>query len=292
MTINHFLGVENELQERICSLETIIEEHEKQKKRLLHDFDNFKGECADHETKLKLKSDQQIALLSKDLQQYQLEFETKASAFESLIKAFEKDKEDTIIDLTNTHQYELANLIKTQQSQLGNRELQLTTELEALRVKYSSDLENAETAYSDLKNIKDTMESDYEEKFKKSKTLYEKEIELLKQNQTDANSEKQNALESKLEKLTKDFQFQEAQYRHRINGLLEDLSTSEDTINKLKADITSLSADGASSSSQRDSLLTQVSRCRNCFKNTKNGRLKFAISLGCFSTYLLFSSDY
>lgn len=255
---NHYSGVEAELREKICSLEHSIEEHEKQKKRLLHEFDKFKSDCADHESQVTSANNQKIATLSKELQNYQIEFEQKATAFEKLIATFEHDSDETVEDLKKAHQIEISNLIKTQQSHSSTRELELAKELESARLRYTSEIERLSNAHSELKDAKAELEKDYEENFKKSKALYEKELEILQQNQSEIHSSKHKLLQEQIDKLTKDFRFQEAQYRQRIDTLLNDLSASEDTINDLKTKNASLNTENSSISSERVSLNSQV----------------------------------
>lgn len=247
-------GLESEFQERISLLEHSIEQHEKQKKRLLHDFDAFKGECADHEAEIKAEQDLKVTSLTQMLQQTQQEFEVKMKSFETIMGAFEQDRDETLAEMQRTHKIEIDNLLKTQQSQSSD----VHGQLEALKQRYSAELEQAKSLYNELKTNKDEMETDYEEKLKKSKALYEKELELLRQNQSDTMNDKQKMLQDKIDKLTKDMQFQEAQARHRIDGLVNDISVSEETIIKLKADLECLDLKHTNAAEQRDALMAQV----------------------------------
>ena len=181
-------GLEAELQERITSLEHSLEKHEKQKKKLLFDFDAFKGECADHEAEVKADSDKRIASLSLELEQAQQDFANKMKSFETLIGAVEQERNEAIEDLKKTHQKELENLLNSHNSKSSDA----LNELDALKIKFSVELQQAHLKYDDLKTSKDTMENDYEEKLKKSKALYEKELELLRENQNQNLNQNQN----------------------------------------------------------------------------------------------------
>ena len=247
-------GLEAELQERVTSLEHSLEKHEKQKKKLLFDFDAFKGECADHEAEVKADSDKRIASLSRELEHTQQDFASKMKSFETLIGAVEQERNEAIEDLKKVHQKELENLLNSHNSKSSDA----LNELDALKIKFSVELQQAQLKYDDLKTSKDTMENDYEEKLKKSKALYEKELELLRENQNQNLNEKQNFLQEKLDKLTKDFQFQEAQYRQRIDSLVNEISVSEETIAKLKADLECLDMKHSNVVEQKDSLTAQV----------------------------------
>lgn len=246
--------VEADLRKKIQSLETSLEEYEKQRKNLLHDFDEFKGTCADREMKLKAEHHQKMSGLSKELQLCQKEFAGKMNNFESLIAAFEREKEESIADLRKAHQLEVDNLLKTQRSQTST----VASELETIKAKYAEELAQAREALSQLKSDKAEMENDYEEKLKKAKTLYEKELELLRKDQSQTFNEQQSLLQQKLEKLTKDFQFQEVQYRKRIDDLLGDISESDSTIADLRSQLSELSLKHSSTSDEVNTLLTQV----------------------------------
>ena len=255
-----FTGVEAELRERITSLEHNIEEQEKQKRKLLHDFDAFKDQCADTELALKSASEQKVAALSKELQHYQQEFETKTSTFEELLTAFEQQKEQSIEELKRLHQIEVSNLLKAQQSESSTRELQLTNELEAFKAMHAAKVLEAESDYNNLKAAKNEMEGDYIDQLRKAKLLYEKELELLERRNNDADSDTQKRLQEKIDRLTKDIQYQEVQHKQRVEGLLNDLSVSEDLVNSLRVEISSLTSQNSNLSNERVSLLDQVCR--------------------------------
>lgn len=246
------------MRERISLLESHIEEHEKQKKKLLHDFDEFKDECANHETQLQSEHNHRISVVSKELLNYQKEFESKIKNFEALVQAFELEKTEAIADLKRIHQKEIDDILKTQMSKSSDNEQKLADELELLKTKHIAELQQATSNYDKLKIEKEQLELDYEEKFKKSKTLYENELELLRQSQNDQSSEKQKVLQDKIDRLTKDFQFQQAQFRHRIDGLVNDLSVSEDTINQLKSNLDILTTQKSDATEELANLRAQV----------------------------------
>lgn len=265
-----YSGVETDLRRKLQSLEENIEEHEKQKKTLLDSIDRMKDEWTDRESTLQTKYSQQVSSLSKQLEQCQGEFEHKMTAFESLIAEFEKEKMDAMSELKKCHQLEMENLLKAQR----NESTGIAEELISLKEKYTTDTTQLKSSYDSLKSAKDTMESDYEEKLKKMKGFYDKEIELLKSNHSESFGEREAFLQVKLEKLTKDLQFQEVQSRKRIDSLLEEVSQAEGAVADSKSQISQLQREQSAYQQQIEQLTNQVgysllivifTRQRNCF---------------------------
>lgn len=245
---------EADLKLRIEALESTVEEYEKQRKKLLHDFDAYKDECANHEDALTSEHQQKISSVSKELQKCQNEFTKQVAAFEALMQAFEQEKSDAIDDLQKAHQVEIENLLRTQQSQSDA----VSSELDILKAQHREESNNLQEAYNKLKQEKEDIHTDYDEKLAKLKAFYEKELESIQKSQTSSFAEQNSHLQQHIDKLTKDYQFQEVQYRQRIDGLVKELAEAESRISDLDLQNTSLSSQSSSAADTVNNLMTQV----------------------------------
>jgi len=248
------IGQEADLRRKIESLEKALEEHDKQKRQMLSEFEQFKATTAKQEADLISDHNHKVVALTKEIQMCQTEFEDRLGAFENLISAFNKEKSDALSDLRKSHQIEIENLLKAQRSHTND----VSAELETLKAQYAEELAKSNALCEQIRGEKERMEADYEEKLSKQRALYERELEVLQSKQVNNITEQQKLLQEKLEKLTRDFQFQEAQYRQRIDGLLNQLSTNEETISSLKAEISNLNFKHSNTSEEVSALHYQV----------------------------------
>ena len=254
-----YIAVEADLRKKIEALESNIEEHEKQKKKLLYDFDEFKGECANHEDMLRIEHQQKMTLLSKELQKCQKDFTEKMTTFEGLLQAFEQEKTYAIDDIRKAHQIEVENLLRTQRSQSDA----VSGELDAVKAQHKKELDSLRESYDKVKQEYDDSQRDNDEKLTKLKAFYEKELESMQKDKNHSFAEQSSSLQQRIDKMNKDFQFQEVQYRQRIDGLVRDLAEAETRISDLESRNVFLTDQSNLASGTVNNLMTQVSVFRS-----------------------------
>lgn len=244
------------MRRKIESLEQNLEQYEKQKKALLHTVDQMKEEWTEKETSLQTRHNQQVSSLSKQLDLCQAEFEKKMTTFESLMAEFEQEKKDAMLELKKCHQLEINNLLKAQR----NESTGLSDEMALLKQRHEEETAQLRAAYESLKTSAEVTEADYEGKLRKMKAFYDNEMEALNKSRSESFSEREAFLQDKLDRLTKDLQFQEVQSRKRIEGLLEEASQAEGTITDLQSQISCLRTGQSIHGQSMEELAKQVSK--------------------------------
>ena len=136
--------------------------------------------------------------------------------------------------LKDDHRKELEEALK--QHSLGNFE----DEKSRLEEKYKQDLEQLNHKCECLKQENCTLTEDFEFKMNKAQAFYEKELTALKEAQNKSENEQLDVLREEQERLSKDYAFQESQYKNRIDKLLSELSQAEQDASQYKSDLEEL----------------------------------------------------
>ncbi|CAH1783825.1 unnamed protein product [Owenia fusiformis] len=252
------IGSEVEHKRRIEALEQTLADHEKQKKQYLGEFEDYKKQTEEREIQLKTEHSQNVLALSKDILAAKRTFEDQLKKFDDVRAEFERDKQNALDDLRKAHHREIEELMKTQRNQQGDIE----GAQKQLEEKYFKEIEDLKTQCDQLNTDKKTISEEYESKLSKAQTFYEKELQALKDGQNASAEEKIRTLTTQIETMKKDLSFNQVQYKKRVDDLIGQLSSSEDESAKYKAELEKLQSLLKNQNSESGNLAKQLAQAQ------------------------------
>ncbi|XP_056005748.1 protein FAM184A-like [Ostrea edulis] len=220
----------------ISNLQNCVAEHEKHKKEALLKFESYKRQAEERETNLKTEHSQKYLELSQEVLVAKRHFEEQLSKFELWRKEVDSDKEIAIEEQKKVHIKEMDELRDFYRSQNND----WLNECAKIEDKYKTELEGLKTQCSELNTEKQKLTEDYESKLAKAKAFYEKELEVLQNAKDSSVEDVVNRYKEEQEKLKKDFQSQQKELKLQIERLVSQLSVSEENVEKFRKELEDL----------------------------------------------------
>lgn len=242
----------------ISNLQNCVAEHEKHKKEALLKFESYKRQAEERETNLKTEHSQKYLELSQEVLVAKRHFEEQLSKFELWRKEVDSDKEIAIEEQKKVHTKEMDELRDFYRSQNND----WLNECAKIEDKYKTELEGLKTQCSELNTEKQKLTEDYESKLAKAKAFYEKELEVLQNAKDSSVEDVVNRYKEEQEKLKKDFQSQQKELKLQIERLVSQLSVSEENVEKFRKELEDLKESMKDKDATSSGLFQQV--CKAC----------------------------
>ena len=239
---------------KIEGLESSISEHQKHKYLALQQFETFKQQAEERETKLKSEHAQKMLELSHEVLIAKKNFEDKLKDFDLWKDGVNSQKEKEIKELKERYEKEIDEVRNFQRSQND----EWLNDVKGIEEKYKVELEQLQQKYDALELEKHKIAEDYEGKLNKAQLFYEKELEALKSTNNASQEEAVRLLHEQQEKLKKDFALQESELRKQIKSLTDQVVEKEDDLEKCKKDLERLTASLGDKDSLSSDLHKQV----------------------------------
>ncbi|XP_041368165.1 protein FAM184A-like [Gigantopelta aegis] len=230
------ISADSQTMTKIRSLEECIDEHERHRARAQEDIENFKRLAEERECNLKVEHSQRILELSQQVLDMKQEFEGKLEQFEEWKQKVEIQKAretDELRQKFDIERDELRHFHRTQNSDWLN-------ECSLIEEKFKEDIENYKNQIVVLQSEKVQIEEECEQKLLKAQAFYEKELAAIKSDQNASMEAEIQCLKEQQENMRKDFSAMERELKLQIDRLVEQLTESEDTVEKYKLEITKL----------------------------------------------------
>ena len=240
---------------KIEVLESTISEHQRHKQTALQQFESFKLQAEERETKLKSEHAQKMLELSHEVLKAKKTFEDKLKDFELWKDSVSSEKDKEIEKLKEKYEKEIDEVRNHQRSQND----EWLNDVKNIEEKYKSELGQLQEKYDNLEIEKNKAAEDYEGKLHKAQLFYEKELEALKTLSSSSNEEAQRLLREEQERLRKDYALQESELRKQISSLTNQFIEKEDELEKCKSDLQRLQASLSDKDSSSSELNKQVS---------------------------------
>ena len=240
---------------KIEVLESTISEHQRHKQTALQQFESFKLQAEERETKLKSEHAQKMLELSHEVLKAKKTFEDKLKDFELWKDSVSSEKDKEIEKLKEKYEKEIDEVRNHQRSQND----EWLNDVKNIEEKYKSELGQLQEKYDNLEIEKNKAAEDYEGKLHKAQLFYEKELEALKTLSSSSNEEAQRLLREEQERLRKDYALQESELRKQISSLTNQVIEKEDELEKCKSDLQRLQASLSDKDSSSSELNKQVS---------------------------------
>ena len=203
---------------------------------------------------LKTEHAQRIVSLSQDVLKTKKEFEDKLLQLEVIKQQYERDKFQALEEERAKHEAEIECLRNELKMKVGD----ISEGHKELNDKYELDLKTLRAELEKLDSDKKQLVEDYEHKLKKAQAFYDKELEALQQSQNSSQEEQLTTLREHQKTMQKDFEFQEAQFEKRIEGLVSQLCQSDEQTEKYKNEVNSLKNMLSSNETETSLLNSQV----------------------------------
>ncbi|OWF38300.1 protein FAM184A-like [Mizuhopecten yessoensis] len=227
---------ENDYRQKIASLETTVANHERYKHEALHRFETFKQHAEERECQVKMDHSQKILTLSQEVLTAKKNFEKQLEQFEEWKKNVDSEKEQALSDMKKAHQTEMDELRTFQRTQNSD----WLNECNKVEDKFKGQIEELKTQLENLSVEKAKSAEEYEAKLSKAQAFYEKELAALRQSQHSSSENSSKMLLEEQEKMRKDFAAQERELKKQIESLVNQLSISEDEVEKYKSEMEKL----------------------------------------------------
>ena len=240
---------------KIEVLECTISEHQKHKHLALQQFETFKQQAEERETKLKSEHAQKMLELSHEVLKSKKNFEDKIKEFDLWRDTVNSQKEREINELKERYEKEIDEVRNFQRSQND----EWLNDVKNIEEKYKAELEQLQHKYEALDLEKNKLAEDYEGKLHKAQLFYEKELEALKSLNSASHEETIRLLQEEQEKLKKDFFVQEGELRKQVKSLTSQVVEKEDELEKVKKDLERLESSLGDKDSMSSELNKQVS---------------------------------
>ncbi|XP_077992383.1 protein FAM184A-like [Glandiceps talaboti] len=221
------INADTDQRRRIETLEANIAEHERQRRETITEFNGFKRRAEATEMQLKVEQSQKILNLSKELLQVKKDFETKLKQFENMQEKYDHDKKNAIEDMRKAHAKEVDELLRAQHMQQSD----LSGEKHQIEERYQEEINKLQTRCDLLIVEKNQLCEDYELKLSKAQAFYEKELAVLRDNET--KNKTQELLEREAA-LKRQFAEREHNLLKKVEDLTNHLSLSEEELAMLK----------------------------------------------------------
>ncbi|XP_033756582.1 protein FAM184A-like [Pecten maximus] len=230
------LDEENDYRQKIASLETTIANHERYKNEALHRFETFKQHAEERECQVKMEHSQKLLGISQEVLTAKKRFDNQLEQFEEWKKNVDSEKEQALSDMKKAHEEEMDQLRTFHRSQNTD----WLNECAKIEDKFKGQIEDLKTQLDNLNVEKAKSAEEYEAKLAKAQAFYEKELAALKQSQNSFHESSSKELLEEREKMKKDFALQERELKKQIESLVNQLSVSEDEVEKTKSELEKL----------------------------------------------------
>lgn len=245
---------------KIEVLESTISEHQRHKHVALQQFETFKQQAEERETKLKSEHAQKMLELSHEVLKAKKNFEEKLKDFDLWRDNVNSEKEREMKELKDKYEKEIDEVRNFQRSQND----EWLNDVKTIEEKYKAELEQLQQKYEALESEKNKIAEDYEGKLNKAQLFYEKELDALKSLSSASHEEAERLLREEQEKLKKDFALQESELRKQIKSLTDQVIEREDELERCKKDLERLEAGLSDKDSSTHELNKQVSKGEKC----------------------------
>ncbi|XP_060076587.1 protein FAM184A-like [Ylistrum balloti] len=230
------LDEENDYRQKIASMETTIANHERYKQEAVQRFETFKQHAEERECQVKMEHSQKLLGISQEVLTAKKRFDKQLELFEEWKQNVDSEKEQALSDMKKAHQVEMDELRSFQRSQNTD----WLNECAKVEDKFKGQIEELKTQLDSLNVEKAKSAEEYEAKLVKAQAFYEKELAALKQSQLSLHENSSKILLEEQEKMKKEFAVQERELKKQIESLVNQLSVSEDEVEKHKSELEKL----------------------------------------------------
>ncbi|XP_076435119.1 protein FAM184A-like [Babylonia areolata] len=224
---------ETDHRQRITLLQSRISDFEKQQSTVEDRFARLKEDAMKREVQQEEEHNRQIQQLTQDVLRAKREFEEHLQAFEAWKLQTEAEHAAALQKMETLYVKEMDQLRSFQRSQDSD----WLNQCAQIEEKFKADLTALEERLAASQAEKLKMEEDYSQKLEKAQAFYEKELQVLKQNQNSSFEEELSRLREQQEKLKQDFSAQEGELRKQIDRLVRQLAETEDLAESRKGEI-------------------------------------------------------
>lgn len=217
-------------------MEKTIADHEKHKSEAFAQFEHFKRRVEERECILKTEHSQKLIEISQEVLISKRDFEERLEKFNEWRDRVDSEREQALEDLKRAHQKELEDIRNLHE----NKSSDLSGEIQKIESRYKEEIEHLKNDCETLKGEKCKLTDDYELKLNKAQAFYENELEALRKEKSSTENEILNSLREEKEKLVKDFALRESELKKRLDSLVNQLSESEDNVEKYKHELEQL----------------------------------------------------
>ncbi|XP_046334607.2 protein FAM184A-like isoform X1 [Haliotis rufescens] len=230
------INADSDHRKKIQTLEASLAEQEKYKSSALDEFERFKKRAEERECELKTEHSKRILDLSQEVLKAKHEFEEKIVKFEEWMQQLDIDKARALDEVKQKHELELDELRTFQRSQNSD----WLNECAKVEDKFKTEIQELKDRVDALQDEKVKLEEDHELKMSKAQAFFEKELEALKTSQNSTLEGDMVKLRQEQEKMVKDFAALEKELKTQIDQLINQLSESEESVEKHKHELLQL----------------------------------------------------
>ncbi|KAK7010784.1 protein FAM184A [Biomphalaria glabrata] len=258
----------NRLEEEFSHKETIealhakIEEYRQKHETMEEKFLAFKAKTLELQDKERESYANRLFDMSHEVLLAKKDFEEHLKMFSSWKERIVAEHSVTLAELNSKHQKEVEDIRSFQR----NQDDTWLNQCAKIEEKFKSQIESLQTHVDELKHEKIALEDDYIGKLEKAQAFYEKELEALKNSQSEGHSKELENLRKEIDRLKIDFGANEKELRKQIDRLVRQLADTEDNLELSKKQVESLQAEISGRDSSSSELSKQIQELKQDLK--------------------------